>query len=110
MAKGGNNVYCLCGVVRQRYAEINVYGARCPGTGSVVGANQDGKVSENVRLASPSAGEQREVGEAREDVFGVRAEGPCLVGDLKCDGFVGDMATELVDWSDRTKSPSDVSP
>ena len=55
------------------------------------------KVSENVRLGSPPAGEQREVGEAREDLFGARAEGPCLVGDLKCDGFLEDMAAKSVD-------------
>ena len=41
------------------------------------------KVSENVRLASPPAGEQREVGEAREDLFGAGAEAQCLVGDLR---------------------------
>ena len=43
VAKGGNNVNCHGGVVRQRQAEIYVYGARRPGAGSVVGANQAGQ-------------------------------------------------------------------
>ena len=47
-----------------------------------------GKVSENERLTSPSAGEQRDVREAR-DFFGVGAEAPCLAEDLKWDGFFG---------------------
>ena len=76
-------------------------------------------VSENVRLASPPAGEQREAGEARDDLFGMGAEAQCLAGylrwqwlagDLRWDVFLGDMTAESVDWSDKTKSPSDVSP
>ena len=77
------------------------------------------KVSENVRQAAPLAGEQREAGEARDDLFETGAEPQCLAGDLRwqClagdlrwDVFLGDVTAESVDWSDNTKSPSDVSP
>ena len=43
VTKSGKNVGCCCGVVRQRQAQTDEYGAQAPATGSGMGANKAGQ-------------------------------------------------------------------